>query len=51
MEYVRVTKENIEKEYICCALSNNNDVQVASKKSWLLERFNDGLVFLIMQFI
>lgn len=46
MEYVRVTKKNIEKEHICCALSNNNDVQVASKKSWLLERFNDGLVFL-----
>jgi hypothetical protein len=46
MEYIRVTKENIENEHICCAISNNKDIQVASKKSWLSERFNDGLVFL-----
>ena len=46
MEYIRVTKENIEKEHICCAISNNNDIQVSSKKAWLKERFNDGLVFL-----
>lgn len=46
MEYIIVTKENIEKEHICCAISNNNDVQVASKKAWLNERFDDGLVFL-----
>lgn len=32
MEYIKVTKENIEKEHICCAISNNNDIQVASKK-------------------
>ena len=46
MDYIRVTKENIEKEHICCAISNNNDVQVASKKAWLTDRFEDGLVFL-----
>ncbi len=46
MEYIRVTKENIEKEHICCAISNNKDVQVSSKKAWLAERFEDGLVFL-----
>ena len=46
MDYMRVTKENLEKEHICCAISNNNDVQVASKKAWLKERFDDGLVFL-----
>ena len=46
MEYIRVTKENIESEHICCAISNNNDIQVASKKAWLNERFDDGLVFL-----
>ncbi len=46
MEYIRVTKENLEKEHICCAISNNNDVQVASKKAWLRDRFDDGLVFL-----
>ena len=27
MEYIRVTNENIEKEHICCAISNNNDIQ------------------------
>ena len=46
MEYIQVTKENIEKEHICCAISGNKDVQVSSKKAWLLERFADGLVFL-----
>ena len=46
MEFIRVTGENIEKEHICCAISNNNDVQVSSKKAWLNERFDDGLVFL-----
>ena len=30
MDYIRVTRENIEKEHICCAISNNNDVQVSS---------------------
>ena len=46
MEYVRVTKENLEREHICCAISNNNDIQVASKKAWLAGRFDEGLVFL-----
>lgn len=46
MEYIKLTKENIEKEHICCAISNNKDIQVSSKKGWLLERFDDGLVFL-----
>ena len=46
MEYIRVTKENLEREHICCAISNNSDVQVASKKAWLSERLDQGLVFL-----
>ena len=46
MEYIKVTKENIEKEHICCAISNNKDVQVSSKKAWLFDRFDDDLVFL-----
>lgn len=46
MEYIRLTKENIGSEHICCAISNDKDVQVASKKAWLAERFDDGLVFL-----
>ena len=29
-------KENLEKEHICCAISNNKDIQVSSKKAWRL---------------
>lgn len=46
MEYIKVTKENLESEHICCAISNNRDVQVSSKKEWLSKRFEEGLVFL-----
>lgn len=46
MEYIRVTKENIDAEHICCAIANNKDLQVISKKTWLKERFEEGLVFL-----
>ena len=46
MDYVYVTKENIEQEHICCAISSNSDEQVRSKKDWLTDRFKDGLVFI-----
>lgn len=46
MEYINVTKDNLEKEHICCAISNSRDIQVSSKKQWLLKCFDDGLVFL-----
>ena len=46
MEYIRVTKENLEREHICCAISSNKDAQVSSKKAWMADRFDDGLVFL-----
>lgn len=46
MEYVKLTLENLEHEHICCAISNNKDIQVSSKKAWLKERIKDGLVFL-----
>ena len=46
MEYIQVTKENIDKEHICCAISNNKDIQVSSKKGWMMKCFDDGLVFL-----
>ncbi len=49
MEYIRVTKDNLEEEHICCAISNNKDVQVSSKKAWLADRFDEGLVFLRAQ--
>ena len=46
MDYIKLTKSNLEQEHICCAISNNKDVQVASKKAWLAERLDEGLVFL-----
>lgn len=45
MELIHITKENLETEHICCAISNNKDIQVSSKKTWLGERLADGLEF------
>lgn len=45
MKIITITKENLEQEHICCAISNNKDIQVSSKKSWLAARLDDGLVF------
>lgn len=46
MELIKITHENLETEHICCAISSNKDCQVLSKKSWLKERLDEGLVFL-----
>lgn len=46
MEYIQLTEENLEREHICCAISNAKDPQVISKKEWLRERLKEGLVFL-----
>ena len=42
MNYIRITEDNIDREHICCAMSNNQSQQ---KKEWLKDRFKDGLVF------
>lgn len=42
MNYIRITKENIDKEHICCAMSGKQSV---AKKEWLKQRLDDGLVF------
>lgn len=42
MGYIRITKENIDKEHICCAMSGKQSI---AKKAWLKERFDEGLVF------
>ena len=42
MNYIRITKDNIDKEHICCAMSNKQSV---AKKEWLKQRFEEGLVF------
>ena len=43
MEIIRITKDNIDKEHICCAMSGK---QSLAKKEWLKQRFDEGLVFL-----
>ena len=39
MDYIRVTRENIDKEHICCAMSGK---QSLAKKEWLKQRFERG---------
>ena len=42
MNYIRITKDNIDHEHICCAMSGRQSVM---KKEWMKGRFDDGLVF------
>ncbi len=42
--YKLVTKENMDEEHICCAISNK-DSGVLLKKSWLKKQMDNGLVF------
>ncbi len=46
MNFKQVTLENIDTEHICCAISDKKgETCVASKKRWLADRMNEGLVF------
>ena len=45
MDLIQITKENLAKEHICCAISNEKDPQVSSKKAWLSDRLDDGPSF------
>ncbi len=42
MNYIRITRENIDKEHICCAMSGK---QALAKKEWMKQRLDEGLVF------
>ena len=44
MKYIHITKENIDKEHICCAMSGK---QALAKKEWLSSDLMEGLVVLI----
>ena len=46
MNYIRITKENIDSEHICCAMSGRQSVV---KKEWLKQRFAEGLVFYLSE--
>ncbi len=47
MKIITIDKSNIDAEHICCAIGNDkeNKARAQSKKDWMKERFNDGLVF------
>ena len=47
MSYIKLTKENIEDEHICCAISDKKcKDSYALKKAWLKEAFDEGYNFL-----
>lgn len=47
MELIKIQAENIDGEHICCAIGNDkqNSSRAQTKKAWLKERFDEGLVF------
>ena len=46
MTIIRVDVTNIDKEHICCSISDKkDDSAVSAKKAWLKEAFKRGLVF------
>lgn len=45
-EFKQITADNLEKEHICCCISEKKGENcVASKKAWLRDRLQEGLVF------
>lgn len=45
-EYINLTMENIDKEHICCAISDKkHQAGVDIKKEWLKDRIQEGHVF------
>ena len=42
MNYIRITRDNIDREHICCAMSGKQSLR---KKEWLKQRLEEGLVF------
>jgi len=46
MDIISVNQSNIEKEHICCAISDKKGENcVSSKKEWMKNQFENGLVF------
>jgi N-acetylglutamate synthase-like GNAT family acetyltransferase len=45
-EFIALTKENINKEHICCAISDKKCVEgYEAKKEWLQREFDNGYIF------
>lgn len=46
MSIIKLSKDNIHREHICCAFSDKKSEEgYQAKKSWLFDRFDDGFVF------
>lgn len=46
MDIITLSKDNIEKEHICCAMSSKSTTEgVIAKKEWLSCRIQEGLIF------
>lgn len=46
MKIINVDYHNIDREHICCAITDKKGESCASlKKSWMMERFDEGLIF------
>lgn len=46
MDIISVNNSNINTEHICCAITEKkSECCGSSKKAWLKERYNDGLIF------
>jgi GNAT superfamily N-acetyltransferase len=46
MEFITLTKENIDKEHICCAISDKKCAgSYEAKKMWLKREFENGYIF------
>lgn len=47
MKIISIDNSNIDNEHICCAIGNDkiNKQRAETKKSWLKQRFDEGLVF------
>ncbi len=46
MEFINLNLENIDSQDICCANSDEKgDICAASKKAWLRDQFQNGMIF------
>ena len=46
IEIITINQDNIDREHICCAISDKKgETCVSSKKAWMKNAFADGLVF------
>lgn len=45
-EFITLTRDNIDKEHICCAISDKKSAEsYEAKKKWLKQEFDNGYVF------